>query len=109
MKNVSLKSHCEKRPENCVMLHEMSPDSYCIGLVHPGEENEQEIYWDMRDGNIYIEQRDPDFENSTDCFGIKNGRRASFGWFSLIGNCKSEDRFDAEEEMQRLIENAELL
>lgn len=54
MKNISLKSHYEKRPANCVMLHEMSPDSYCIGLVHPGEENEQEIYWDMSNGNIYI-------------------------------------------------------
>lgn len=31
----------EKRPANCVMLHEMSPvDTCCIGLVHPGEESE---------------------------------------------------------------------
>lgn len=100
----------EKRPANCVMLHEMSPvDTCCIGLVHPGEENEQEIYWDMSNGNIYIERRDPDFENSTDSFGIKNGRRGSLGWFFLIGNCKSENRSDAEDEMQKLIENAELL
>ena len=54
-------------------------------------------------------RRDLDFENSTDSFGIKNGRRGSFGWFFLIGNCKSENRSDAEDEMQKLIENAELL
>lgn len=97
----------KERPANCVMLHEMSSEACCIGLVHPGEENEQEIYWD--NGNIYIEQRDPNFENSTDSFGIKNGRRGSFGWFFLIGKCKSENRSDAEDEMQKLIENAELL
>lgn len=99
----------KNRPANCVMLHEMSSEACCIGLVHPGEENEQEIYWDMSNGNIYVEQRDLDFENSTDSFGIKNGRRGSFGWFFLIGNCKSENRSDAEDEMQKLIENAELL
>lgn len=107
--SASVKNSCENRPTNCVMLHEMSSESYCIGLVHPGEDDEHEIYWDMSNGNIYIEQRDPEFENSTDSFGIKNGRRGSLGWFFLIGNCKSDNRSDAEEEMMKLVETAELL
>ena len=45
----------------------------------------------------------------TDSFGIKNGRRGSLGWFFLIGNCKSDNRSDAEEEMMKLVETAELL
>lgn len=98
----------ETRPKNCVRFHEMV-DPYIIGMVHPGEDDEQEIWWDMKTGNLYVECRDFDFENSIDSFGIRNGRRTCDEWFWKFGFYGGNDRMEAQIEMERCLENAELV
>ena len=98
----------DTRPKNCVRFHELK-DPQLIGMVHPGECDEQEIWWDIETGNLYAECRDFDFENSVDAFGIKNGRKTCDEWFWKFGTYEGNDRIGAEIEMQRCIETAELL
>ena len=94
------------RAHGCVKFNEISSDAVQIGVVRPGEYEEQEVWWDTESGNIYIEIRNYVHEESLDSFGFKRGRYLD--WMGYIGNCTGERTY-AEEEMQKLIENAELL
>lgn len=106
MKKFRNETEAAKRARGCVKSCEIHQNARQIGVVHPEEYDEQEIWWDTTTGNIYIEIRDYEYEESLDCFGIKHGRQAE--WFGYIGNCTG-DRMEAETMMQELIENAELL
>lgn len=79
-----------------------------IGVVHPEEDDEQEIWWDSETGNLYLERRDLEFEKEVDEFGIQNGRKHYNEWFGCFGN-SCGDIHEAEFKMQQLLENAELL
>ena len=98
----------EIRPKDCVRFHEMA-DPCIIGMVHPGEDDECEIWWDMNTGIIYLECRDFNYENIVDSFGIKNGRRTSDEWFWKVGSYDGNEKSEAENEMMQCIENAELI
>lgn len=94
------------RANGCVKFNEIGSNAMQIGIVRPGEYEEQEVWWDTETGNIYVEIRNHMYEESLDSFGFKHGRYLD--WMSYVGNCTGE-RMNAEDEMQRLIENAELL